>query len=171
MDARELGRKIREARISKSLTQSEVVGDFITRNMLSQIESGTATPSMKTLEYLSVALSVPMAQLVPSTEHADVTEGLILAKQALHEKKYELVLELAGGLAPPFRDEAEAMQARAHLALARILAQTKEFGSAALHARSAAETAQRGVYASREIRSEALLLLDETDKFTKSDLD
>ena len=65
MDAQKLGRKIREARLAKRLTQSEVVGDFITRNMLSQIESGAATPSMKTLEYLSNVLSVPMSQLVP----------------------------------------------------------------------------------------------------------
>lgn len=53
MDSIELGKRIREARLSKKMTQSEVVGTFITRNMLSQIESGTATPSFKTLEYLS----------------------------------------------------------------------------------------------------------------------
>ena len=40
MTPEERGRRIKEARISKKMTQSEVVGTFITRNMLSQIESG-----------------------------------------------------------------------------------------------------------------------------------
>lgn len=52
MTPEERGRRIKEARISKKMTQSEVVGTFITRNMLSQIESGAAAPSLKTLEYL-----------------------------------------------------------------------------------------------------------------------
>lgn len=50
MDNAELGRRLKAARLSKKMTQSDVVGTFITRNMLSQIESGSATPSMKTLE-------------------------------------------------------------------------------------------------------------------------
>ncbi|MEL7655273.1 MAG: helix-turn-helix transcriptional regulator, partial [Bacillota bacterium] len=59
MDSKELGKKIKEARIAKKMTQSEVVGNFITRNMLSQIESGNATPSVKTLGYLSHVLQIP----------------------------------------------------------------------------------------------------------------
>ena len=47
MTPEERGRRIKEARISKKMTQSEVVGTFITRNMLSQIESGAAAPSLK----------------------------------------------------------------------------------------------------------------------------
>ena len=31
-----LGKKIKEARLAKKMTQKEVVGNFITRNMLSQ---------------------------------------------------------------------------------------------------------------------------------------
>ena len=50
MSSNELGRRIKEARLAKKLTQAEVVGDFITRNMLSQIESGSALPSVKTLQ-------------------------------------------------------------------------------------------------------------------------
>jgi len=42
MDRAALGSRIKEARLAKKLTQTEVVGSFITRNMLSQIESGTA---------------------------------------------------------------------------------------------------------------------------------
>ena len=54
-----LGKKIKEARLAKKMTQKEVVGNFITRNMLSQIESGNAMPSLKTLKYLSQVLDLP----------------------------------------------------------------------------------------------------------------
>ena len=58
MENNTLGKRIKEARLAKKMTQSEVVGDFITRNMLSQIESGSATPSVKTLEYLCKVLEL-----------------------------------------------------------------------------------------------------------------
>ena len=58
MEKNTLGKRIKEARLAKKMTQSEVVGNFITRNMLSQIESGSATPSVKTLEYLCKVLEI-----------------------------------------------------------------------------------------------------------------
>ncbi len=54
-----LGQRIKETRLEKQMTQQEVVGDFITRNMLSKIENDSATPSVKTLEYLSSVLQLP----------------------------------------------------------------------------------------------------------------
>ena len=117
MDAQKLGRKIREARLAKRLTQSEVVGDFITRNMLSQIESGAATPSMKTLEYLSKVLSVPMSQLVPGD---DPIETLTQAKTALAQGQAERALSLVGDFIYDLHDESDAIAARAHLMLSLI---------------------------------------------------
>ena len=64
MGRAELGRRLKEARLARRMTQSEVVGDFITRNMLSQIESGSAMPSVTTLEYLSKRLEIPFEQLM-----------------------------------------------------------------------------------------------------------
>lgn len=52
----ELGEKLRRARLDAGLTQKQLCGDIITRNMLSQIENGTAHPSMKTLGYLAQRL-------------------------------------------------------------------------------------------------------------------
>lgn len=160
MDAQKLGRKIREARLAKRLTQSEVVGDFITRNMLSQIESGTATPSMKTLEYLSKVLSIPMVQLVAGD---DPIETLVQAKNALAQGQADSAILLAGNLTHDLHDESDAIAARAHLVLARQYAQQLEYATATTHARLAAEHAQRGVYASVDIRANALLLLDEIE--------
>jgi transcriptional regulator with XRE-family HTH domain len=68
MNSEVLGRKLKEARLAKKMTQSDVVGNYITRNMLSQIESGAAFPSIRTLEYLSGVLEVPMSELVADEE-------------------------------------------------------------------------------------------------------
>ena len=43
-----LGQKLRQTRLSKGLSQSQVAGDCVTRNMLSQIENDQASPSMRT---------------------------------------------------------------------------------------------------------------------------
>ena len=69
MEKNTLGKRIKEARLAKKMTQSEVVGDFITRNMLSQIESGSATPSVKTLEYLCKVLEIEPNTLLPDENH------------------------------------------------------------------------------------------------------
>ena len=52
----ELGHKIKAARLEAGLSQRQLCGDAITRNMLSQIENGTAKPSMQTLSYLASRL-------------------------------------------------------------------------------------------------------------------
>ncbi len=56
----ELGEKIRARRRDLKMTQSELAGEFVTRNMLSQIESGRATPSLSTLRYLAERLLLPV---------------------------------------------------------------------------------------------------------------
>lgn len=56
----ELGQRLRQARLEAGLSQRQLCGDVITRNMLSQIENGTARPSMATLEYLAKRLGKPI---------------------------------------------------------------------------------------------------------------
>ena len=53
-----IGQRIREARLGRQMTQQELVGDYITRNMLSKIENDAATPSVRTLEYLAGAMGL-----------------------------------------------------------------------------------------------------------------
>lgn len=57
----ELGQRLRQARIEQGLSQRQLCGDVITRNMLSQIENGSARPSMDTLSYLSARLNKPIS--------------------------------------------------------------------------------------------------------------
>ena len=57
----ELGEKLRQARLRLGLSQRQVCGDQITRNMLSRIENGAARPSMKTLGCLAARLGKPVS--------------------------------------------------------------------------------------------------------------
>lgn len=57
----ELGEKLRQARQEAGLSQRQLCGEIITRNMLSQIEHGTARPSMDTLQALAARLGKPVS--------------------------------------------------------------------------------------------------------------
>ena len=59
-----LGEKLRAARIDAGMTQKQLSDGIVTRNMLSQIENGTATPSMKTLEALAQRLNKSISFLL-----------------------------------------------------------------------------------------------------------
>ena len=57
----EFGKRLKEVRLALGLSQRELCGDEITRNMLSQIENGSAKPSMDTLKYLAARLGKPVS--------------------------------------------------------------------------------------------------------------
>ena len=59
-----IGEKIRDLRIAKLMTQAELAGDQITRNMLSCIENGAAQPSLSTICYIAGRLNVPVGFLL-----------------------------------------------------------------------------------------------------------
>ena len=59
-----IGERIRELRISKLMTQADLAGDHITRNMLSCIENGSANPSLSTIIYIAGRLGVPAGFLL-----------------------------------------------------------------------------------------------------------
>ncbi len=63
-----LGEKIKRLRKEKKLTQSELSQGKVTKNMISQIESGDATPSFSTLEHIANVLGVCVEYLVSEDE-------------------------------------------------------------------------------------------------------
>ena len=64
----DIGKKIKALRSAKLMTQSELAGSEITRNMLSRIENGSALPSLPTLLYLADRLGVPAGFLLADSE-------------------------------------------------------------------------------------------------------
>ena len=139
MDNLQLGKRLREARIAKKMTQSDVVGTFITRNMLSQIESGVASPSLKTLEYLANTLELPIHYLISEaqiTQEQEICSPLdqdscstcsicdlyLKCKTAFLRGDYSFVTDNAAALEDsrsPLCEEGSALLARARLEIAK----------------------------------------------------
>ena len=89
-----LGQKLRQTRLSKGLSQSQVAGDCVTRNMLSQIENDQASPSMRTLEHLAQALGVSVGWLLSDEQTDAAMERMRRARTLLRERNFEGCLAL-----------------------------------------------------------------------------
>ena len=167
MDSKELGKKIKEARIARKMTQSEVVGNFITRNMLSQIESGNATPSIKTLGYLSHVLQIPFSQLIPDQQENDLVV-LETAKEFLKEGFFERLLEMEKEYPEALKDEFSAIFSLACLGLSKKLLLSEDFLNAMHYAQKAVEYADQGIYSNAANKSEAIMILTNAAEKLKS---
>ena len=169
MNPSELGRKIKEARLAKKLTQSDVAGTFITRNMLSQIESGAANPSLKTLEYLTSVLDIPIQALMPDGKSEEncgnlddpLLQKLLNCKRLYSEGEYPKTVRAAEELKDSkLSDEAFAITARSYIAMAEQAEKGGDLSTAADYANRAYEMADKGIYASRDIRTVSALLMN-----------
>lgn len=92
----ELGQKLKQARLDAGLSQRQLCGDTITRNMLSQIENGTAKPSLATLQVLSARLGKPVSYFWVDAP----SENLSLLKQASSLPPEQALSLLQGYLSP-----------------------------------------------------------------------
>lgn len=91
----ELGEKLRQARLEAGLSQRQLCGDVITRNMLSQIENGTANPSMATLRYLAEGLGKSLGYFLEGETVTSPNPAVMrLARQAYAERKFAQTLEI-----------------------------------------------------------------------------
>lgn len=74
----ELGEKLRQARQDMGLSQRQLCGEVITRNMLSQIEHGTARPSMETLRSLASRLEKPVSYFLDEDAVVSPNQDLMM---------------------------------------------------------------------------------------------
>lgn len=92
-----LGEKVKHARKSLKLTQSELAGDKITRNMLSAIESDKANPSIDTIKYIADTLKLPLPYFFSNDNdlfYYEKLERLPAIKSALENKNYNVCISL-----------------------------------------------------------------------------
>lgn len=75
-----LGEKIKQARLEAGLSQRQLCGETVTRNMLSQIENGAARPSMATLSYFAARLGKPVSYFLE--ENAVLSQNQTVMQQA-----------------------------------------------------------------------------------------
>ena len=93
----QIGEKIKRLRTSKLMTQSELVGGEITRNMLSRIENGAAQPSMATVKYIAERLNVSAGFLLADEEDEILyfkSAEISNIKKAYSNKDYSLCREM-----------------------------------------------------------------------------
>ena len=115
----ELGQRLKAARLELGLSQRQLCGDVITRNMLSQIENGAARPSMDTLRYLAGELGKPLSYFLE--EDTVTSPNQILMARARQEQNSKKVLEILTEYRGPdevFDRERELLQRLAVLNLA-----------------------------------------------------
>ncbi len=89
-----LGERIRARRLQLGLTQSELVGGDVTRNMLSRIENGAALPSLPTLITLAAGLQVPVGALIGDADDFLDYQQTCELKRMLANKQYAQILEI-----------------------------------------------------------------------------
>ena len=91
----ELGEKLLQARQAAGLSQRQLCGDVITRNMLSQIEHGTARPSMDTLRYLAGKLGKPVSYFLEENVVVSSNQPLMeTARASWQAGEYETTRQL-----------------------------------------------------------------------------
>ena len=141
----DIGQRLKEARLEAGLSQRQLCGNMITRNMLSQIENGSARPSMDTLQYLAGELGKPVGYFLEEETASQNQKLMEKARTAFKQKDFAAVLELLQEYAAPdpvFDDEQHVLAALTRLELAeaainegkaayaeRLLEQAYEAGS------------------------------------------
>ena len=153
----QIGEKIKTLRQSKLMTQSELAGTQITRNMLSTIEHGTALPSLPTALYLAERLNVPVGYLLAEGEdELGYHKMMAIAniRQAFASKDYRGALSLMQAVpGAELDDELSLMRAQCEFGIARAELQAGRLRPCALALDRALRAAAQTIYDTAGLRS------------------
>ena len=117
-----LGQKIKNLRTEKMMTQKELAGNEITRNMLSQIENGSALPSLSTVIYLAGKLGVSAGYLLSEGDEEFIyykSRTMKNIKRAYTDRRFELCREMCLSSFDEYDDELELILTDSCLGLAQ----------------------------------------------------
>jgi len=124
-----LGEKIKQARLEAQLSQRELCGDVITRNMLSQIENGSARPSMDTLRYLASRLQKSVSYFLEEDAVLSPNWHVMLeARRAADAGQWASVREALKGYREPDEIFCREHQLLEEMALLELAAEALEAG-------------------------------------------
>ncbi|MBO5683239.1 MAG: helix-turn-helix transcriptional regulator [Clostridia bacterium] len=155
-----IGKKIKELRTKKLMTQSELAGDVITRNMLSCIENGSATPSLATLRHIAAKLGVSMGYLLADESeepmYLKMTEAKDI-KNAYLSGNFRICRDMCINSSLESDDEFSLIFAESSLALARESFAEGTLRNTAYYLDEAVENAENTVYYTEHIRSAAAI--------------
>lgn len=160
----ELGERLRQARLEAGLSQRQLCGEKISRNMLSQIENGSARPSMETLRYLSQKLGKPMGFFL---EEQAITSPNQQVMASAREARGAQVLEILKDYRENdgvFDRERWLLEALACLELAREALTQEKTGYARTLLERCAQAGDRTPYYTESLERERLLLCYRVEK-------
>ena len=112
-----LGTRLRQLRVAAGLTQSELAGDRVSKEYVSQIERGKTRPTRETLAWIGERLGVDVSYLETGqtwNECAEVEAAVMRAEAAVEGQQYDAALAALEGL--QFSPEARELEFRAVLA-------------------------------------------------------
>lgn len=122
-----VGRRLRELRLARGLSQTELAGDTLSASMISLVESGRREPTERTLELLAERLSSTVAYLRHGTVANSVDRlrlDLYQAELLLHAERWAAAVDEFTDLVARLDPDTEAPRSneqlvrRAHLGLA-----------------------------------------------------
>jgi transcriptional regulator with XRE-family HTH domain len=97
----DLGQRLKNARLEAGLSQRQLCGDMITRNMLSQIENGSAKPSMDTLRYLARQLGKSVSFFLEETVPSSNQDLILEARNAFTAGNWKESIAILKGFSLP----------------------------------------------------------------------
>ena len=155
----ELGQKLRQARIEAGLSQRQLCGEEITRNMLSLIENGSAKPSMKTLQYLAARLGKNLSYFLEENAVLSPNQSIMQSARELFDtgkfQEADELLKTYQSPDPVFDREKDILQVLIRLELAEDAIRQKRY----LFARNLLEqTTVNTAYLEAELNRKKLLI-------------
>ena len=168
-----IGEKIKKLRLEKFMTQAELAGNQITRNMLSLIEKGKADPSLGTLLYLADKLKVSAGYLLAEEEETVFfrkAERISEIRLAYARGNYRICLDLCKRLAVAIGedDELNFLMAKSALEVAKETFFSDRLHDACAMLDEAAMYAARTEYDARHLRAEAALYFEYLENLSPS---
>lgn len=153
MNSQSIGSKIKKRRRELGLTQSALCDSYMTRNMLSLIESGKATPSLDTLQYLSEKLDLPIAYILSDGESLfgyEKQEKIEYIKELYKRGNFDFCIKIISKLSDS-DDELEYIYANCAFYLAKKKLNEGSLVSAIKYLEEASEHSQKTIYDTKEI--------------------
>jgi tetratricopeptide (TPR) repeat protein len=98
-----LGERVRQLRIARGLTQTELAGERFSKEYVSQIERGKTRPTGETVEWLAAQLGVDRTFLetgISSSERERVESVIARAETAIEDHQFPDAIEELDRLAP-----------------------------------------------------------------------
>ena len=158
-----LGEKLRHCRAEAGLTQRQLCGEEITRNMLSQIENDSARPSMKTLLYLAQRLDKPVSYFLEEEPAASPNQArMTQAREAFDGADCQGVLDALADFQTPdpaYEREKQLLEILARLKLAQQVMEQGRMPYARELLEQAGTLGQTAAYYPPELENQRLRLL------------